>query len=84
MRAAVILALIGLLIGGMALPAPAVQSGQAFVKDLRSRTVMQIVQEVDTFYKENPGKLDTPVIEVVMRRCTSLCPPGTSGGKAKQ
>jgi hypothetical protein len=129
MRAAVILALIGLLIGGMALPAPAVQSGQAFlwtghnwqqvseegkagyifgmgnladfetaaaqgkktacisqafVKDLRSRTVMQIVQEVDTFYKENPGKLDTPVIEVVMRRCTSLCPPGTSGRKAKQ
>lgn len=55
---------------------------QAFVDDLRSRTVMQIVQEVDKFYQENPGKLDTPVIEVVLRRCTKVCPPDTvRGGK---
>ena len=129
MRATVILAMIGLLIGSLALSAPAAGSGQpflwtghnwqqvseegkdgyifgmcnladfetaasrgrksacisrAFVDDLRSRTVMQIVQEVDRFYQENPGKLDTPVIEVVLRRCTKLCPPDTSGGKEKK
>jgi hypothetical protein len=129
MRALVILALIGLLIGGLAQSAPAVQSSQAFlwtgrnwqqvseegkagyvfgmgnladfetaaaqgkktacisqafVKDLKSRTVMQIVQEVDKYYRENPAKLDTPVIEVVLRRCTKVCPPDTSGGKEKK
>jgi hypothetical protein len=29
---------------------------------------------VDKFYKEKPDKLKTPVIEVLMQRCTSLCP----------
>jgi hypothetical protein len=126
MKAAVILAMVGLMIGGLANSAPAAAPGQAFlwtghnwqqvsedgkagyifgignladfetaatrgktsayisqafVSDLKSRTVLQIVQDVDTFYKENPGKLDTPVIEVVLRRCTNVCPPGTSGGK---
>jgi len=126
MRAAVILVILGLMIGGLAAPAPAANDGRAFlwtgkhwqqvsddgkagyifgmgnladfesaaakgrapacisaafVDDLKSRTVMQIVQEVDKFYKENPGKLDTPVIEVVLRRCTKLCPPETTRGK---
>ncbi len=57
---------------------------RAFVDELRNRTVMQIVQEVDKYYQENPGNLNTPVIEVVLRRCTSVCPaePG-SGAKKK-
>ena len=59
---------------------PACLSG-ALVADLKSRTVMQIVQEVDKYYQENPGKLDTPVIEVVLRRCTKICPPETARGK---
>ncbi len=124
MRAAVILVVAGLMIGGLAASAPAADTGraflwtgqhwqqvseegkagyvfgmgnladfevaatkgrvpvclsQAFVNDLKSRTVMQIVQEVDKFYQENPGKLDTPVIEVVLRRCTKVCPPETRG-----
>jgi len=56
---------------------------QAFVDDLKTRTVMQIVQAVDQFYQENPGKLDTPVIEVVLRRCTKVCPPETPKGGGK-
>ncbi len=129
MRTAVILAVTILLIGGLALSAPAVETGKAFlwtgvhwqqvseegkagyifgignladfetaatrggksacisrafVDDLKSRTVLQTVQEVDKFYQENPGKLDTPVIEVVLRRCTRACPPETPGGKARQ
>ena len=50
---------------------------KAFADDLKTRTVMQIVQEVDKFYRENPDKLNTPVIEVVLRRCTRVCPPET-------
>jgi hypothetical protein len=57
---------------------------KAFVDDLKKRTVMQIVQEVDRYFKENPGKLNTSVIEVVLKRCTSVCPPeGTGGAKQK-
>lgn len=57
---------------------------QAFVNELKTMTVAQIVQEVDKYYQENPGKLKTPVIEVVLRRCTALCPPEpASGGKKK-
>ncbi|MFZ5449370.1 MAG: hypothetical protein ACOZFS_12105 [Thermodesulfobacteriota bacterium] len=57
---------------------------RAFVDELRFRTVNQIVQEVDKFYQENPGKLDTPVIEVVLRRCTKVCPPETPKGGIKK
>lgn len=129
MKAALILAVMVLMIGGVALSAPAAESGQAFlwtghnwqqvsedgkagyvfgmgnladlesaaakgkntpcisrafVDDLKSRTVLQIVQEVDKYYRENPGKLDTPVIEVVLRRCTTVCPPDTFRGKEKK
>jgi hypothetical protein len=110
MRSAVILVMIGLMIGGAAISAPAAELGrpmhwtghnwiqvsqdakigyifgmgnmadfeaaaskmrgtgvsQAPAKKLKSMTVLQIVQAVNAFYKNNPGKLDTPVIEVVL------------------
>jgi hypothetical protein len=123
MRGAVILVMIGLMIGGAAISVPAADSGQAFlwtghnwlqvsedakagyifgignmadfeaaaskgksaispavVNDLKSRTVLQIVQAVDAFYKQNPGKLDTPVIEVVLRG-TRFNPAETPRGR---
>jgi hypothetical protein len=57
---------------------------KAFVDELRNMTVMQIVQEVDKYYQGNPGKLSTPVIEVVLRRCTSVCPAEPASGAKKQ
>jgi hypothetical protein len=57
---------------------------KAFADELKKRTVMQIVQEVDKYYQENPGKLDTTVLEVVLRRCTSVCPPEGAGGVKKK
>jgi hypothetical protein len=48
---------------------------KTFVNELKSKTVMEIVREVDRYYRENPGKTSTPVIEVILRRCTSVCPP---------
>lgn len=123
MRFAVILVMIGLMIGGAAISAPAAESGKPFlwtghnwlqvsedgkvgyifgignmadveaaaskgksaispavVNDLKSRTVLQIVQAVDAFYKKNPGKLDIPVIEVVLRG-TRANPAETSRGR---
>jgi hypothetical protein len=57
---------------------------KAFVDELKTRTVGQVVAEVDKFYQENPGKMSTPVIEVILRKCTKLCPPETpAGGKKK-
>jgi hypothetical protein len=50
---------------------------KAFVDDLKSRTVMQIVQNVDKFYQENSGTLYTLVIEVVLRRCANEYLPDT-------
>jgi hypothetical protein len=47
---------------------------QAFTEELKSKTLGQVINEVDKFYKEKPDKLKTPVIEVLMQRCTSLCP----------
>jgi hypothetical protein len=128
MRPAVILVVLGLLIGSLAASASAVETGHAFlwtgvhwqqvsedgkagyifgignladfeaaasrgrqsaglplalVNDLKTRTVMQIIQEVDKFYQENPGKLDTPVIEVVLRRGTAVPSPENSRGLKK-
>jgi hypothetical protein len=129
MKAAIILIVVGLTVGGLAASAPAVETSkaflwdgvhwqqvsqdgkagyifgmgnladyevaaskgrkpvclsQAFVDDLKTRTVLQIVEEVDKYYQENPGKLDTPVIEVVLRRCTKVCPPDTARGGDKK
>lgn len=48
----------------------------AFVTELKGKTIDGIVKEVDRFYKENPDKASTPVVEVVLRQCTPLCQPG--------
>ena len=57
---------------------------RAFTEELKTKTLGQVIAEVDKFYKDNPGKMKTPVIEVVMQRCTKLCPvEPPAGGKKK-
>jgi hypothetical protein len=56
---------------------------KVLVNELKTKSLGQIVAEVDAYYQENPGKLNTSVIEVVLRRCTNACPP-ESGGKEKK
>jgi hypothetical protein len=48
---------------------------KGFVDELKTKTIGQVVQEVDKYYKDNPQKMSTPVIEVVLLKCTKLCPP---------
>ena len=62
----------------------AVCVSRAFADELKTKTVEQVIQEVDKYYQDNPGKLETPVIEVVLRRCTSVCPPETFGKAPKK
>ncbi|MFZ5449369.1 MAG: hypothetical protein ACOZFS_12100 [Thermodesulfobacteriota bacterium] len=52
-------------------PAPCISKG--FVDELKTKTIAQVIADVDKYYKENPGKLDMPVIAVILERCTKLC-----------
>ncbi len=56
---------------------------KVFVDELKGKTLGQIVTDVDAYYKENPGKMDTSVVEVIIRRCTKVCPP-EAGAKEKR
>ena len=48
---------------------------KALVDELKTKTIAQVIAEVDKFYKENPAKLDLPVVAVILQRCTKLCAP---------
>ena len=54
-------------------PAPCIS--KAFVDELKTKTITEVIAEVDKYYKENPAKMDMPVVAVSMQRCTKLCAP---------
>jgi hypothetical protein len=54
---------------------------KGFVDELKTKTITQVIAEVDKYYQENPGKLDMPVIAVIMQRCTKLCAAPPAGKK---
>jgi hypothetical protein len=60
-------------------PPPCISKG--FVDELKTKTIAQVIAEVDKYYQENPGKMDMPVIAVIMQRCTKLCPASPAGKK---
>ena len=47
---------------------------KGFVAELKTKTIAQVIAEVDKYYQENPAKLDMPVVAVILQRCTKLCP----------
>jgi hypothetical protein len=51
------------------------------VNELKGKSIEAIVKEIDKFYKENADKVSTPVIEVMVRQCTSLCKPAAPSKK---
>jgi hypothetical protein len=57
---------------------------RVFVEEMKAKTVMQIIQEVDKYYQESPGKLATPVIEVVLRQLTKDSPAPVPAGDTKK
>jgi len=60
-------------------PPPCISKG--FVDELKTMTIAQVLAEVDKYYKENPAKLDMPVVAVILQRCTKLCPAPPAGKK---
>ena len=60
-------------------PAPCISKG--FVAELKTKTISQVIAEVDKFYKETPTKLNMPVIAVILQRCTKLCSTPTAEKK---
>jgi hypothetical protein len=54
---------------------------KGFVDELQTKTIEQVIGEVDKFYKENPTKVKTPIITVILERCTKLCSAPAPGRK---
>lgn len=48
---------------------------KALVAELKTKSIGQVVQEVDKYYKDNPGKMNSPVLEVILLASTKLCAP---------
>lgn len=48
---------------------------EALAEELKTKTIDAVVKEVDRYYQDNPQALETPVLEVIIQRATSLCPP---------
>ena len=57
---------------------------RVFVDEMKTKTVMQVIQEVDKYYQDNPGKLGTPVIEVVLGQLTASSPAAAPPGTTKK
>lgn len=57
---------------------------RSFVEELKNKSVGQVVSDIDKFYQENPAKLKTPVIEVVLRQCTQICPVEPKAAEKKK
>jgi hypothetical protein len=57
---------------------------KAFVDELKKKTIGQVISQVDDYYRANPQKMKSPVIEVILRACTKVCPPETSSTEKKK
>jgi len=57
---------------------------RSFTEELKTKTLGQVIAEVDKFYKDNPQKMKTPVIEVILQKCTKLCPVEPPPGPQKK
>jgi hypothetical protein len=57
---------------------------RAFVDLMKNKTPLQIIQEVDKYYQDNPGKVDTLVIEVVLGQLIKASPAEAAPGTTKK
>ena len=48
---------------------------KVLVDALKSKTLGQIVTDVDSYYGKNPGKMSNSVIEAILRGATKICQP---------
>ncbi|MDD2900955.1 MAG: hypothetical protein PHU44_00800 [Syntrophales bacterium] len=43
-------------------------------KILKTKTLGQVVTDVDNYYRNNPGNRDVSVIEIIFKHCAKMCP----------
>jgi hypothetical protein len=43
-------------------------------KVLKTKTLGQVVTDIDNYYRNNPGNQDVSVIEVIFKHCAKMCP----------
>jgi hypothetical protein len=43
-------------------------------KALKAKSLGQVVADVNNYYQNNPGNLDIPVIEVILKHSAKICP----------
>jgi hypothetical protein len=41
---------------------------------LKTKTLGQVVADIDNYYRNNPGNQDVSVIEVIFKHCAKMCP----------
>ena len=56
---------------------------RSFVEVMKTKTPLQIIQQVDQYYQDNPGKLDTLVIEVILGQLIKASPAPAQPETAK-
>jgi len=56
---------------------------RGFVEVMKTKTPLQIIQQVDLYYQDNPGKLDTLVIEVILGQLIKASPAPAQPETAK-
>jgi hypothetical protein len=49
---------------------------KVLVDALKTKSLGQIVTEVDIYYQKNPGNISKSVIEAILRGATKICEPG--------
>ncbi len=57
---------------------------KVFVDELKTKTLGQIVADVDAYYKDNPGKMNDSVVEAILRRSTNVCKAGPGAKEMKK
>ncbi len=57
---------------------------KVFVDELKTKTLGQIVANVDAYYRDNPGKMNDSVIEAILRGSTNICKAGPGAKEMKK
>lgn len=53
-------------------------------KEMKAHTAVQIMEDIDKFYRDNPGKEKIGVLEVILRNVKLICPPEPPAGATKK
>jgi hypothetical protein len=48
---------------------------QCLADALKSKTLGQIVADVNAYYQANPGNMNASVVEVILKNSAKICPP---------